>query len=92
MLADLKPLRIFLYADMAARIARCRAKGEDLNSRSDRELERNIRAVDKARAQYYHFYTGQDWGARLNYDLCVNATGLDLKLAAEAVAGMVRKK
>lgn len=90
-LRDLKPLRIFLYADMASRVARCRAKGEDLNSRSDRELERNIRAVDGDRAHYYRFYTGRTWGDKLNYDLCVNSSGLDLSVLAKIVADTVRE-
>ena len=93
-LKDLQPgiklLRIFLYADIAARLARCRANGEDLEKESDKRLERRIRAVDRARAQYYRFYTGQTWGDRLNYDLCVNATGLDLHAAAKATAVLVK--
>ena len=87
----IKLLRIFLYADMASRLARCRANGEDLENESDRGLERRIRAVDRARAQYYRFYTGLAWGDRLNYDLCVNATGLDLRAAAKATAVLVRQ-
>ena len=89
-LADRKPLRIFLYADMPSRIARCRANGEDSDGSSDRELERSIRGVDRSRSQYYRFYTGQLWGDKLNYDLCINAGGLDLKAASRAVAAMVR--
>ena len=87
---DIKPLRIFLYADIAARVARCRANGEDLENESGKGLERRIRAVDRARAQYYRFYTGQTWGDRLNYDLCLNATGIDLRAAAKATAVLVK--
>ena len=90
-LAQEKPLRIFLYAAMPERIARCRRNGGDAAGKSDRELEREIRGVDKSRAQYYRFYTGQIWGDKLNYDLCLNATGIDLSLAANTVAEMVRK-
>ena len=46
--------------------------------------------MDRARAQYYRFYTGLAWGDRLNYDLCVNATGLDLRAAAKATAVLVK--
>ena len=88
-LADMKPLRIFLYAEMASRVARCRERGENKDL-TDRELEKRIRSVDKARAQYYRFYTGRTWGDRLNYELCINATGIDLTAAAEATAMLVR--
>ena len=87
-----KPLRIFLYADIAARMARCRANGEDLENESDKGLERRIRAVDRARSQYYRFYTGQAWGDRLNYDLCLNATEIDLRAAAKATAVLVQSR
>ncbi len=90
-LSQFQPLRFFLYADMPSRIARCRAKGEDNRSRTDRELERNIRSVDRSRAQYYRFYTGQAWGDRHNYDICLNATNLNLKAAAQAIAILVRR-
>lgn len=86
------PLRLFLYAAMPARIARCRKNGGDAAEKSDRELERMIRGVDKSRAQYYRFYTGQTWGDKLNYDLCLNTSDVDLQTAAEAVAAIVRTK
>ncbi|MBR1659429.1 MAG: cytidylate kinase-like family protein [Oscillospiraceae bacterium] len=88
-LADKKPFRLFVYADLAARIARCRANGEDMRSGSDRELEKKIRVVDRSRAQYYRFYTGQTWGDKFNYDLCVNAAGLDLSIAANGISALV---
>ena len=90
-LAELQPLRIFLYASMDARIDRCRKNGGDAAEKSKRELTREIRRIDRSRAQYYRFYTGKTWGDKYNYDLCLNATGTDLALAAEAVANMVGK-
>ncbi|MBQ0071032.1 MAG: cytidylate kinase-like family protein [Spirochaetales bacterium] len=65
-LRDKKPFRIFIYADMQEKIKRCRAKSKDAESLSDRELEKQIKAIDKNRRAYYDFYTGQEWGAREN--------------------------
>ena len=89
-LAEYRPLRIFVYSDMASKVARCRAKGEDGNGLSDKELEKQIRAVDKSRAQYYRFYTGQSLEDRLSYDLGINSSGLEIKPIAAALAAMVR--
>lgn len=89
-LSEYHPLRIFVYSDMASKIARCRAKGEDGNGLSDKELEKKIRAVDKSRAQYYRFYTGQSLEDRLSYDLGINSSGLEIKPIAAALAAMVR--
>lgn len=85
------PLRIFAYADMDARIARCRLKGEDARHLTDRELQRQILSIDKQRAQYYEFYTDQTWGEKAHYDLCLNTTHLDLKKSAELMAQFIRR-
>lgn len=85
-LEEQKPYNVFVYADMASRMARCRAKGGKDAQLSDRELQKKIQSIDKSRAQYYRFYTGRSWGDRYNYDLCINTSGRDLQKLAEAIA------
>lgn len=89
-LAQYHPFRLYVYADMAHKIARCREKGEDGGDLTDKELEKKIRAVDKARGQYYRYYTGATHDDRLSYDLGINTSGLEIKAVAEAVAALVR--
>ena len=89
-LEDLRPLRIFVYADMEARAARCRAMGEHGDAKDDKALARRIREVDKARAQYYHFYTGRPWADRYNYDLLVNTSGIKIPELAKLICANVR--
>ena len=89
-LADYHPFRLFVYADMPHKLARCRAKGEDGTNLSDKELEKKIRAVDKARGQYYRFYTGATHDDRLSYDLGINTSGLEIKDVAAAIAALVK--
>ena len=88
-LEEYKPFRLFVYADMETKMARCRAKGED-DAANDKELEKKIRAVEKARAQYYRFYTGRDLSDRLSYDLGVNTSGREIADVAAAVAALIR--
>ncbi len=85
-LEDHRPFNIFVYADMASRIARCRAKGGKDAELSERELQKKIQSIDKSRAQYYRFYTGRTWGDRYNYDLCINTSGRDIGELAKAIA------
>lgn len=85
-LRDMRPFRIFVYADMASKMRRCREKGEDAKAMSDKELTQHINDINKGRAKYYEFYSGQEWGGRLNYDLCVNTTQLDLGEVVAAIA------
>ena len=89
-LREAEPFRIFVYSDMGAKISRCRENiSQDYNSgeeMSDKELTRRIEQINKSRADYYEFYTGQKWGAKENYDLCVNTSKADLKNIADAIA------
>ena len=94
-LREESPFRVFVYSDMSAKIARCRKNesadisqsdtqyeaGEAL---SDKELTRRLEQINKGRAEYYEFYTGQVWGDKANYDLCIN-TGRYSSLKALAV-------
>lgn len=89
-LRDLKPFRLFVYADMQSKIARCREKADESEHLNDRQLEKMIRNVDKNRAKYYHYYTGNKWGARSNYDLCVNTSSTSIKELTEALAPLFR--
>jgi len=91
-LAKYKPYRIFVYADLESKITRCREKHPGDADLSDKELEKKIRSVDKSRAQYYRFYTGQTLEDRLNYDLGINASGINIKETALAVAALVRAR
>ena len=46
------PYRIFVYSDLESKMARCRLKGKEEQELSEHELKRQIRAVDKRRAEY----------------------------------------
>ena len=88
-LRDLNPFRIFVYADMDAKIARCRERGKEDPPLSDKELKQKITKMDKGRAKYYEFYTGQKWGGGLNYDVCINTSGRSIKELAAVLVRLV---
>lgn len=85
-LRDKKPLRLFVYADEASKLARCRAKAPENERFTDRKLARLIRKIDAERAHYYYFYTGKKWGDPLNFDVCINTTNTQIKALAKAIA------
>ena len=89
-LADKDPFRIFVYADLESKLARCRAKAPENEGLTDRELKQKIAAVDKGRAKYYAFLTGRDWGSKLNFDLCVNTTKLVIKELVPVLAKLIQ--
>lgn len=86
-LRDLDPFRLFVYASMEYKMARCRAKADADEKLSDRELRQHIQSIDKNRARYYQFCTGQTWGDKLNYDLCINTTNTPIKDVVKAIIG-----
>jgi len=85
-LRDLDPLRVFVYAEMEAKIKRCREKMPNNEKMSDKELKQHILSVDKSRAQYYKFVTGGQWDDKNNYDILVNTTYYSIKEIAEIIA------
>ena len=85
-LKELKPFRIFVYADMESKIKRCREKAPADEQLTDRELRQQISGIDKKRAKYYEFYTGHSWGDKLNFDLCINTTQTVIKEIIPAIA------
>lgn len=93
-LEEFKPLRIFVYASMEYKIKRCREKGQedDVSNLTDRQLARKIRSIDRQRRDYYEFFSGKDWGDRLNYDLLINTTDLDIDSLAKQISGEIKRK
>ncbi len=89
-LKELNPIRLFVYADMDAKVLRCREKAEADENLTDKELRKMIQKVDRERAKYYRYYTGQVWGDRVNYDLCVNTSAVPVRELAEALAQLLK--
>lgn len=86
-LRDMKPCRIFVFADIESRVQRCmERRTEDEQSMTEQELRRRILAIDKERAGYYNDFTFQKWGDKKNYDLCINTTELDIRECARGLA------
>ena len=91
-LRELKPFRIFVYSSLDSKIKRCRenqSKDYETGEMNDKELAKRIAQINKSRADYYEFYTGQDWGDKANYDLCVNTDFIAPDKLAEAVKNLI---
>lgn len=85
-LRNYKPFHIFVYADMATKLQRCIERAPEDENLSQVELERKIRGIDKNRANHRSIYTDTKWGAKENYHLCVNTTGIDIKTIVPPLA------
>lgn len=89
-LRDYKPCRIFVYANIESRVKRCMERSGEDEKLTEKEMKRHILALDKERAKYYEFYTDQRWGDKLNYDLCINTSFLEIKKLVPEVAKLFK--
>ena len=77
---------IFIHADLEARIQRCIDKAQEGENMDYKAMKKFIQKIDKGRASYYEDYTLQEWGAKENYDMCINTTDIDIAEAVEYFA------
>ena len=89
-LADYHPFRIFVCADMEARIDRCLARAEEGENLTRKQVKKNIVEIDKNRARNTALITGMTWGDREAYDLIVNTTDWEIKALTPAVADFAK--
>ena len=90
-LKDYHPLRLFVYSDLESKVKRCREKADEHEHLNDKQLRRMIKRIDKSRARYYHYYSGQIWGKNTNYDLCINTSSVSIKELAAALTQLFKE-
>lgn len=91
LLEKYNPFRIFVYADMQARIERCKSRVAEGSNLSDREIEKKIKQIDKGRASSYSMLASTNWGDKKGYDLCVNTTNINIKEITPLIAEYAKK-
>lgn len=81
-------LRVFIYAsDMEQRINRIMA----VDGVSQKEAPSRIAQKDKGRRDYYYFHTGQEWGKKENYDICLNTSSFGYEGCADIIAALAQR-
>ncbi|MDR1664794.1 MAG: cytidylate kinase-like family protein [Clostridiales bacterium] len=85
-LREYRPFKVFVYADMPAKLERCRKRAAEDEKLSDRELEKSIKQIDKARADNHNLISSFRWGDKSGYHLCVNTTGIEIKSVVPHIA------
>lgn len=88
-LKELSPMNLFIYADEASKLARCRSREPDGEHLSDNELKKRMAKVDKDRARYRALLTDVRWGDKSGYHLCVNTSGQNMHRLVDALVPLV---
>lgn len=85
-LKDYNAMNIFVYANMESKINRCREKAKEDEKNTDKEMEKKIIAIDKARKNYHKIISDLEWGDKRNYNLCINTTNIEIKAIIPSLA------
>lgn len=81
-------LSLYFYASEEDCLERLRKQ----TSGTDEELIRKMHSIDKHRADYYKYYTGNDWNDARNYDFCLNTASMDYDKLIEVVKEYIKIK
>lgn len=90
LLKKYKPLNIFVYADRKSKLQRCMEHSSADEHFTRGEIEKKMKQIDKNRAGQRGFFTDTRWGAKENYHLCINTSGVRIKMLVPLVADYVR--
>ncbi len=81
-----KLTRILIYADKPT----CLKRVTELYGMLPAAAEKKIEALDKARANYYKYYTGRDWNDVNNFDLCINTSNISFEKAVDIICDYLK--
>ncbi len=77
-----KLLNIFIYAPLADKVKRA-IEQKGLNPQT---AEKEVKQIDKRRANHYNTFTERTWGNRSHYDLLINSSLVGVEKTAELIA------
>ena len=85
-LESYKPLNLFICADMPSKLKRCKERAQEGEKITEKDLKRNIKSIDRARAKTRDLISGSKWGDREAYQLIINTTGWEIKELSPIIA------
>jgi hypothetical protein len=77
---------VFVHADKRHKLRRVT---EDFGV-PEKNAERVMEKIDKARASYYRHYSGQIWGLARNYHLSIDSGLFGVEACADAIASLAK--
>ncbi|MBR1639094.1 MAG: cytidylate kinase-like family protein [Treponema sp.] len=80
-------LNVFIYAPMEDKIKRA----VEQKKLDEKTAEKDIKLIDKGRANHYNTFTQRTWGNRAHYDVLLNSSTLGLEKTAALLADMVKE-
>lgn len=81
-------IKVFIYSNMEDKIKRA-TKIYGLNAK---KAEKEIKRIDKLRANHYKYYTESEWSDNSNYDICINSDTFGVEKTADLICEMLKEK
>ena len=78
-------INIFIHADLEFR----KERAIRVNNLSPVKAEEAIGKMDKRRANYYNYHSGEKWGKATNYDLSVNSSHIGIDNTVECIKAFI---
>ena len=80
--------KVFVYSNTENKIKRV-TKIYGLN---EEKAKKEIKRIDKLRANHYKYYTEREWQDNSNYDICINSDILGVEKSADLICEIIEKK
>lgn len=80
--------KVFVYSNTENKIKRV-TKIYGLN---EEKAKKEIKRIDKLRANHYKYYTEREWRDNSNYDICINSDILGVEKSADLICEIIEKK
>ena len=85
---DKDTVKVFIYSYNDDKIKRA-TKYYGLEEKS---ADKEIKKIDKERANHYKYYTGREWKDYSNYDICINSGLFGVEKSADIICEMIEQK
>lgn len=90
-LNDYNTMNLFVYANMDSKVKRCIEKASKEENLTRKEIEQKIKKIDKNRQKFHEVLSSKTWGAKENYDLCINTTNINIKDIIKPLSEYIKK-
>ncbi len=81
-------IKVFIYGNLEDKVKRA-TKFYDLD---EQKAKKEIKRIDKLRANHYKYYTQEKWDDSSNYDICINSDAFGVEKTADLICEMVKEK
>ena len=81
-------INVFIYNSYEGKIKRAL----EIYKLKEKEAKKEIKRINKQRATHYKHYTGNEWGKKENYDICINSDFGGVENSANILYNMIKEK